>query len=660
MAQKSSFARLSVTLMLVILPCQPQALAADSHATNRSTVNNSASAANPEPGSGQERPIEDKWAIVIGIDRFKNADIPQLRFSAKDATDFAKFLVSNGNFAADHVLILTNEAATKDNIRAAIGDTWLPRRVAENDLVVIYASTHGSPKEMDLKAGENFLVAYDTDPGMLFTTGINFADLAPTIKKRTGCDRIVLLLDACNSGAANVGGKGLIRTNNFDVSSLVGQGQVVISSSSSDQRSFESKRYENGVFTKQLIDALQIKGSKTNLSDAFNFLKQQVENEVRFDRGQNQTPIMKSLWAGTELILNAVPSRPRSMGAGAAPVAVAEPTVDLKSAYNAALRLFDAKRYDEAATAVASVAKAGHPDAQNLLGVMYEKGLGVSKSYPLAVQNYELAANQNLAEAQVNLGCLYNSGNGVPQNLGKAAELFQQAANQKNGTALSNLGLIYKKGEGVPQNYKKAAEYYQGAVNAGHKSARHSLALLYEKGLGVPQSYAKAVELLQSAANDNVVAAQISLANFYSAGKGVPQDYSKAMELYERAAKAGEPVALYNIALFYIEGSGVKKDYSKAAEFYQQAADKGYESAQNNLGVLYEKGQGVKKDPLKAAELYQAAANQGNAMAQNNLGWLCENGNGVPKDKSRARELYRLSAAQGNKKAIVNLKRLGN
>ncbi|HNG19647.1 MAG TPA: caspase family protein [Candidatus Obscuribacter sp.] len=265
-------------------------------------------------GAGQSnaRPIADKWAVLIGIDRFKDTRIPSLDYASKDAIDFGKFLVEKGHFAKDHVLVLTNENATRDKIRDAIGGTWLPSRAAKDDLVLIFASTHGSPKELDV-GGENFLVAHDSDSRNLYVTGIRFSDLAPEVKERTGCDRVVLLLDACNSGAANVGGKGLIRTSNFDISSLAGEGQIVISSSAANQRSFESKRCTNGVFTRHLISALQKQGQNTTITEAFNYLKEQVENEVRFDRQLTQTPVMRSKWSGGELILVAVPTKPRQI-----------------------------------------------------------------------------------------------------------------------------------------------------------------------------------------------------------------------------------------------------------------------------------------------------------------------------------------------------------
>jgi len=259
------------------------------------------------------RPIKDKWAVVIGVDDFKDKGIPRLRFSTKDAKDFAKFLVEKANFAPDHVLLLLNENASRHNILAAIGDTWLPRRVFEDDLIVIFASTHGSPKEIDV-GGDNFLVAYDTFQDELFTSGIKLQDLAPTIKQRTHCDRVVLILDACNSGAADVsGGKGLFRNTNFDVNALAGRGQIVISSSDADQRSWESKRYQNGVFTHNLIEVLNQEKEHADLGTAFTKLKDKVEQEVKFDRRAFQTPVMHSKWEGEPLKITAKPVSPRTL-----------------------------------------------------------------------------------------------------------------------------------------------------------------------------------------------------------------------------------------------------------------------------------------------------------------------------------------------------------
>ena len=81
-------------------------------------------------------------------------------------------------------------------------------------------------------------------------------------------------LDACHSGAALLPEeKGIVRQTNFDLNNIVGEGELIVSSSKANQVSWESKRYPNGVFTRRLIEALQSKGDQTKLVEAFDYLK---------------------------------------------------------------------------------------------------------------------------------------------------------------------------------------------------------------------------------------------------------------------------------------------------------------------------------------------------------------------------------------------------
>lgn len=255
------------------------------------------------------KPIRDKWAVIVGISKFKRSDI-NLRYASKDARDFYNFLVKEKNFAPDHVQILTDEEATRANILSVLGVSWLPRVAEPDDLVLIYFSSHGSPSDIDV-GGVNYLVAHDTDPKNLFITGIAMQDLARIIKGRVQARRIVLLLDACHSGVAAPSSKGLVRVGNLNVEKVVqGTGQLVISSSKPSQRSWESARYQGSVFTKHLIDGLRRDGDKTNLGQAFSYLEAQVQREVLRDRGLLQTPVMKSKWKGNDLMIGVPATQP--------------------------------------------------------------------------------------------------------------------------------------------------------------------------------------------------------------------------------------------------------------------------------------------------------------------------------------------------------------
>jgi len=178
-------------------------------------------------------------------------------------------------------------------------------------VVVIYVSSHGSPSGMDV-SGVNYIVAYDTNRDSLFSTGIPMQDLVRIIKARVHSDRIVLILDACHSGSASPNAKGVFQQGNVNVDEIVaGTGQMVISSSAPDQVSWEAKGEPNGVFTKYLIEGLRQKGKGTTLGEAYQYMKDKVQEQVLAERGVLQTPILKSKWEGKELALLTPPTKPR-------------------------------------------------------------------------------------------------------------------------------------------------------------------------------------------------------------------------------------------------------------------------------------------------------------------------------------------------------------
>ncbi|MCA9816618.1 MAG: caspase family protein [Cyanobacteriota/Melainabacteria group bacterium] len=254
-------------------------------------------------------PVRDKWALVVGIGNFKSKKVPRLQYAAKDAADFYRFLVDEANFSKDHVRILLNEEATERRVLSELGEKFLPNLVQEGDLVVVYFSTHGSPGHID-RQGKNYLVAYDSEPDELFTTGIEMKRLLESLKGRVKSNRILLILDACHSGTLNPNAKGLKRVANFDVNAIgQGEGQMVICSSMPDEQSWESRRYKNGVFTRQLLDALRSNKEDSGIKEAFSSVKDSVQKEVKQDRlGAEQTPVLNSKWEGADLVIAAKPT----------------------------------------------------------------------------------------------------------------------------------------------------------------------------------------------------------------------------------------------------------------------------------------------------------------------------------------------------------------
>lgn len=93
---------------------------------------------------------------------------------------------------------------------------------------------------------------------------------------------------------------------------------------------------------------------------------------------------------------------------------------------------FDRADYATALKIWLPQAQAGDAEAQNYVGEIYEKGLGILPDYEAAAHWYKLAADQQLARAQINLGNLYEKGLGVPKDAAQALNLYRMASGLKS------------------------------------------------------------------------------------------------------------------------------------------------------------------------------------------------------------------------------------
>jgi hypothetical protein len=222
-------------------------------------------------------------------------------------------------------------------------------------------------------------------------------------------------------------------------------------------------------------------------------------------------------------------------------------------------------------------------------------------------------AEQGDAEAQDQLGVMYDKGEGVPKDAAKAVEWYQKAAAQGNAWAQVHLGWAYESGGGVAKDDAKAVEWYHKAAVLGQTNAESALGWRYLNGKGVPKDTTKAFEYFQKAsANVFSSDAQYNLGVMYSDGIGVPKDAAKAVQWFQKAAEMGHAEAQHNIGLMYMDGEEVPKDAAKAVEWYHKAAVQGHASAQNNLGVMYFNGQGAPLDKVLGYAWVNVAASRGN------------------------------------------------
>jgi uncharacterized caspase-like protein len=274
----------------------------------------------PEPSAPAVRPgpVQQKWALVVGIGSFTDSEIPRLNYTTADATAFAAALKdpSIGQFPADNVHVLTDDQATTKNIKEQLN--WIARHAEANDLVVIYVATHGTPRTVDSAGGANYLVTYDTEAysgaqfneDALYATAYPMVELANAVATRMKALRTVVFLDTCYSGAAAGSGapattEKLANTGPSEAMlshMSLGTGRIVMSASQNDEESLESNQLRHGYFTYYLLQALKNGKGMTPLSQVYSSVAQQVSQSVSA-QGAHQHPVMNRSSADADFAL---------------------------------------------------------------------------------------------------------------------------------------------------------------------------------------------------------------------------------------------------------------------------------------------------------------------------------------------------------------------
>ncbi len=146
---------------------------------------------------------EKRWALVIGIDKYVDAQISPLGGAANDAEALAHELVASAGFPDEQVIVLTSQRPThlhptRTNILRQLAQ--LSRQVPNDGLLLFSFAGHGI--EHDRRA---FLLPADAsiveDAEFLGDTALGL-DLIKERIERINAKQVVLLLDACRNDPA--------------------------------------------------------------------------------------------------------------------------------------------------------------------------------------------------------------------------------------------------------------------------------------------------------------------------------------------------------------------------------------------------------------------------------------------------------------------------
>jgi hypothetical protein len=191
------------------------------------------------------------YVLAIGVSNYENPEL-RLQFPAKDASDFSQAVMRQAGllYESVDVKLLADRKATAENIRDGL--QWLQTETTSRDIAMLYIAGHG----INNNAGIFYFMPVNADLDRINATCVSYSDIKNTISAVSG--KLLVFMDACHSG--NVLGSTQQRA--ASISQAVGEltgadnGPVIFTSSTGRQFSLESPEWNNGAFTRALLEGL--------------------------------------------------------------------------------------------------------------------------------------------------------------------------------------------------------------------------------------------------------------------------------------------------------------------------------------------------------------------------------------------------------------------
>jgi hypothetical protein len=236
------------------------------------------------------------FVLVVGINEYKDAKIPKLRFAEADAQAVYSFFATEDRSptAGDRVTVLLGADATRLAILKAIREQLVLKARRPEDTAILYFSGHGFAN-----AKETFLAGADTELALLGDTGLSGASLRD-LWAEIPAGHKVILLDACHAGGIEglrgIGGVALAPGAGA-AAGAPGSTSVTIAASGPNEFSVEDKKLGHGVFTTALLNGLRGAADtdgdgRVSARELGRFLVQHVPELAARADGQ-QTPVVE-------------------------------------------------------------------------------------------------------------------------------------------------------------------------------------------------------------------------------------------------------------------------------------------------------------------------------------------------------------------------------
>jgi len=269
----------------------------------------------------------------------------------------------------------------------------------------------------------------------------------------------------------------------------------------------------------------------------------------------------------------------------------------------------------EVAVQLGKAAEAGLPAALYLLGVMSERGLGVTRNEGAAAEFYRRAAEKGHRSGQARWGKALMHGIGVDANPSDGETWLRRAALAGDPEAAAALGNLLLSGVGEEDDHVRIYKGFEQAAVSGDPVAAYNCAVCLSHGVGVARDDREAALWLRNAA-DQVPNAQLWYGRVLVEGRGVDRDLEEGRRWIARAAEVGMVDAQVALGEMMLTGTGGACDPPGALALFEKAAANGHLAAMFATGVVYGGVHGVPANHGAAQHWLRAAAEHGHPAAR--------------------------------------------
>ena len=226
--------------------------------------------------------VVNRYALVIGNEDYNSMKQhatyqPDVEFAVRDAETFAKFATNMMGVKEDNVILVKNAtyAQMKSNLDKI---SKLAKANPDNFELIVYYAGHG---QVDGDTKESYLIPVDvsiTSP----TAGLKLEDFYGTLSN-CNANKTLVFLDACYSGV----GRGIvIRPKETPIKGNL----VVMTATSSTQRSMPYQEKNHGLFTYFLLKAMKDGGTGISIGNLYDEVSNTVKTKSILINNAEQTP----------------------------------------------------------------------------------------------------------------------------------------------------------------------------------------------------------------------------------------------------------------------------------------------------------------------------------------------------------------------------------